>query len=224
MTDKTGTQPSPPTQFDVNKAKGAQAHDNLQSTLEAKGNQLTRETVSKGGQGGSRHDLSPVPGSSQTTAFNFESKYMNLAKYRTDTGLLDKQKILEAVMEDMGQVAKHEAALRSQSKMGDLPYRERLVYSLENASLQDMTEFRSISRLLGRIYDIKVGVMRFEPKSSIGRAAGVGLYSRHLIGFYSAIRIVRAFCLWSVFCRKGRRDKDFLNLQRTRHWNGYSSG
>lgn len=150
-----------------NAERGNRAADSLQKLIEQRTDPLQREVTTKGGKGGSRVDIAPdSKQSGPTIGRTIESKSRDLDKYRVNTdkpgvsavvkpvdanalkspnGTLDVPKIKEMITKDVGQVVKHQEALRQGIKP-DLPMRETIVYTLEHATQEEAGQFQQIFR------------------------------------------------------------------------------
>jgi hypothetical protein len=117
--------------------------------LERKGHGVNREVTVKGGRGGSRVDIAPDPKAPQTLPRTLESKSVDLNNYRTQTGALNESALRTGIEEDVRQVLKHETALR-EARKADLPFRETLVYTVENAKPGEAEAFRNLVRRTAR--------------------------------------------------------------------------
>ena len=152
-------------QITVNKAKGAAAHEALQRQVESKGHGVRSEVVAKGGKGGSRVDISPDPNASQTIAKTLESKHLDLNAYRDTKGNLDSAKLSRTIQEHIIQVQKHQMALR-EGRVPDMPFRESLVYTLENAKPGEAVNFQELLRnaapkgMKGGVLQLEKGVLK----------------------------------------------------------------
>jgi hypothetical protein len=117
--------------------------------LEAKGHGVKTQVVVKGGKGGSRIDIAPDPRATQSIAATLESKALDLNAYRDPkTGRLDLGRLRSAIHDDVRQVLKHQSALR-EGRVADAPFRERVVYTLENARPGESEQFQALMRSVG---------------------------------------------------------------------------
>lgn len=142
-----------------NRAAGLAAADALKRQVEAKGHGVQTEVTVKGGKGGSRIDIAPDPKAPQTIAKTLESKHIDVSKYRTPQGTLDVARLQAEVRADLAQVQKHESALRLGRKP-DLPFRESVVYTLENAQPGEAAQFQNMFRQTAQPTGIKGGVLQ----------------------------------------------------------------
>jgi RHS repeat-associated protein len=168
-------QPPPPStpplaQVTVNRAKGLAAADALKAQVESKGHGVQSEVTVKGGRGGSRIDIAPDPRAPQTIAKTLESKHIDLNNYRTNSGALDLPRLREAVQGDVRQVLKHQQALARGVKP-DLPKRESLVYTLENAKAGEAAQVQSLFRGQATPRNVKGGVLQ-EANGGLATSSG----------------------------------------------------
>jgi hypothetical protein len=167
LVDPGGTQT---TTIQENREKGLGASDTLKKIVEAKGHGVREEVTAKGGKGGSRIDIAPDPKAQQTISKTLESKYRDLNFYRDAEGNLDITKVRKTVTEDLAQVQKHQAALR-EGRKPDTPFRESLVYTVENAKPGEAEAFQAVFREMATPVGIKGGVLQLE-KGVVKTAAG----------------------------------------------------
>jgi RHS repeat-associated protein len=162
-------QPPKPT-ISINKEKGDNARDALKAQVESKGHGLQKEVTTKGGKGGSRHDITPDPKAPQTIAKTLESKHIDLNKYRSESGKLDESRLRSVIKKDVEQVMKHQMALKRGIK-ADLPMRESLIYTVENAGTGEAIQVQDLFRSEGVSFDIKGGVLQEGP-AGLSTASG----------------------------------------------------
>jgi hypothetical protein len=148
----------PPPQIRINRESGLRAAANLKSLVEGKGFATQSEVTLKGGKGGSRIDLTPAPAGRQTLPKMLESKHIDLSRYRTASGQLDVVRLRSVIGKSVNQVLKHEKALRA-GKIPDLPFRESLVYTVENANSGEAATFQRILREVATPKGVKGGVV-----------------------------------------------------------------
>jgi RHS repeat-associated protein len=173
LVDPEGTQTKT---IQENREKGLQAADTLKEVVEQKNHGVRQEVTAKGGKGGSRIDIAPDPKAPQTIAKTLESKYRDLNSYRDAEGNLNISKVRRTITEDIAQVQKHQAALR-EGRKPDTPFRESLVYTLENAKPGEAEVFQAIFREMATPVGIKGGVLQLEKgvvKTTSGRALMTG--------------------------------------------------
>jgi hypothetical protein len=157
----------------ANREKGIAASGELKAQLESKGHGIRSEVTVKGGAGGSRVDLAPDGKAARTIGRTIESKHVDLDRYRTPAGELDVDKLTRQVKEHVGQVLKHENALREGQK-ADLPTREALVYTVEHAKPGEAQRVQQILRETATGSGVKGGVLQME-NGLLKTASGVAL-------------------------------------------------
>ena len=148
----------PPTQLQINYVEGIQAAKNLANKIRAKGYGVNEEVTAKGGKGGSRIDVAPDPKAPRTLPVTFESKLVNLNAYRDKSGNLNVASITALIGGHVEQVLKHQEALRRGVKP-DLPFTERLVYTLQNATSLEKRQFERILRDTAKNSSVKGGAI-----------------------------------------------------------------
>ncbi|SDW57152.1 RHS repeat-associated core domain-containing protein [Marininema mesophilum] len=169
VTPPSSSPPSPPPQVTVNREKGLQASGQLVKKLEAKGHGVQEEVTVKGGKGGSRIDIAPDPKAPQTIGKTLESKHIDLGAYRDASGNLDTKRLRSVITEHVEQVLKHKDALKKGVKP-DLPFDESIVYQLENATPEEIAQFRKLFREVATPKGVKGGAIAFEPPT-VGKPA-----------------------------------------------------
>lgn len=142
----------------AHRTRGLAAAADLKAQVESKGHGLNAEVTVKGGRGGSRIDIAPDPTAPQTIARTIESKSIDLNNYRTSTGSLDLSKLRSAMRRDIQQALKHQQALAQGSKP-DLPMRESVVYTVENAKPGEAAQVQGQFRVEATPHGIKGGVV-----------------------------------------------------------------
>lgn len=157
------------------KELGTSAANAVKAQVASKGHGLQDEVTLKGGKGGSRVDIAPDPKAPQTIARTLESKYIDLNKYRTNSGTLDVSKLRGTIKENISQVVKHQLALRRGIK-ADLPMRESLIYTLENAKPGEALQFQDLFRAEAAPRGIQGGVFQKGP-NGLSTASGKALYT-----------------------------------------------
>jgi len=141
----------------LNRARGDARQNQLADLFRAKGHDVRMEITVRGGPGGSRIDII-----TDKATRTIESKSIDLApggSYRTETGALDIGALRSKILADVAQTQKHEQALKLGRKP-DLPFREALVYQLDNATLDEAREFERLFSQTVTPQGIKGGVIK----------------------------------------------------------------
>jgi RHS repeat-associated protein len=163
--------PAPPVpQVTSNQQAGTAGAQAVKTQIESKGHAMQSEVVVKGGKGGSRIDIAPDPKASQTLPRTVEVKSINLDSYRTNSGGLDLSRLRSAFKADLAQVLKHQAALREGVK-ADLPMRETLVYTIENARPGEAAQVQDLLRAEATPQGVRGGLFQ-RSGSSLSTASG----------------------------------------------------